>query len=180
MTLGGKRRGWRMRVAACGLVVLVALGALVLAGCGGGSSASSSSRSAVARRAAAYRSNASALCDAMRDRLRQLGPAPRAGSGRLARRLSSAGRYFRGRESDVSHTIARLSALGPPPGDRPAINRLLGTMRRTDVLERNQFRSALRGYRPGFLRASAALRPSLALERKAARAAHLRACALRQ
>ena len=114
----------------------------------------------------------------MRDRLRHLGQVPRAGPGPPARRLSSAGRYFRGRESDVSRTIAKLSALGPPPGDRPAINRLLGTMRATDRLERNQFRSALRGYRPGFLRASAALRPSLGAEGKAARAAHLRACAL--
>jgi hypothetical protein len=184
MTLGGKRRDWRMRVAARGVVVV---GALVLAGCGGGGSSSSSSsraasgtRSPSAKRAAAYRSDANALCDAMRDRLRHLGPAPRAAAGSTPRRLSSAGRYFRGREADVSHTIVQLSALRPPAGERPAIRRLMRSMRRTDVLEQNQYRSALRGFRPGFLRASLALRPALSAERRAARSAHLRACGLGQ
>jgi hypothetical protein len=114
----------------------------------------------------------------MRDGLRHLGPAPRGGSGPQARLLRREGRYFRGREVEVARTLKQLSALRPPPRERPAVNQLLHTMRRTDQLERNQFRSALRGYRPGFLRASVALRPNLGSEGKAARAAHLRACVL--
>ena len=186
MTLGGKRRLSRACLAWCALVVLV------LGGCGGGgssrsassgasaASAASARRASPAKRAAAYRQNANALCDAMRDRLRHLGPAPAVGSGAQAALLPKAGRYYRGREASVSRTLMRLSSLSPPPGERPAIRRLERTMRRTDVLEQNQYRSALRGFRPGFLRASMALRPELSAERKAAGAAHLQACALGQ
>jgi hypothetical protein len=111
----------------------------------------------------------------MRDSLRHLGPAPPTGS---RKQLESAGPYFRRRSSEISRTIGRLSALEAPEKERPAIKRLLRTMRWTDQLETNQFRAALRGYRPGFLRTSAAIRPSLGVEGKAAASAHLQACAL--
>jgi hypothetical protein len=149
-----------------GVVVVCVLAAVIgLAGCGGGSSSSSSS----------YDKRASALCQSMRDSLRHLGPAPHTGS---RKQLESAGPYFRQRASDISRTTDRLSTLQPPERERPAVNRLLRTMRRTDQLETNQFRAALRGYRPGFLRASAAIRPSLGVEGKAAASAHLQACAV--
>jgi hypothetical protein len=117
----------------------------------------------------------------MRDRLRHLGPLPGAhfDFSRPEARLSpKAKRYFRGRETEVSRAITRLAALHAPDRERPAVERLLRTMRRTDLLEANQFRAALAGKRPGFLRASATLRPSLNAESGAARAAHLSACAL--
>jgi hypothetical protein len=178
MTLGGKRQRSRARLA-CWVGA-----ALVLGGCGGGGSSKfSSSSSAVARpsaakRAAAYRSNAKSVCETMRDRLRHLGPAPAAGSGAQAARMPKAARYYRSQDAAVSTAIAHLKTLRPPSGEAPGARRLVREMRRTDVLERNEYRSALRGFRPGFLRASMALRPALSAERKAAGAAHLQACAL--
>lgn len=156
----------------------VAASAGGLAGCGGGSSSRSSSGS----KRASYTKQADAICEAMRDRLRLPFPYSNVNPARPREsQLPKAGRFLRGREQTVSHTVAQLSALpAPPRGERPAVKELLRDLRRTDRLDGAQFHAALTGNRPGFLRASAAIRTNLNAEGGAARRAHLAACAVPQ
>jgi hypothetical protein len=160
----------------------VAAGAGGITGCGSssGSSSASSGGSSSDSKPASYTRRADTICQAMRDRLRQPFPYQNFNPARpKPSLLPKAARFSRGRERTVSHTIAQLSALpAPPRGERPAVKRLLRDLRTTDRLDGAEFRAALTGNRPGFIRASAAIRANLNAEGGTARRAHLAACAV--
>jgi hypothetical protein len=175
--LGRKQR--REGYAVVIICAAVAAGAGGLGGCGSSSSGSSGGSSASSK-PTSYTKRAEAICQAMRDRLRQPFPYRNFNPSRPNNTLlPKAGRFLRGREQTVSRAIAQLSALpAPPRGQRPAVKRLLSELRTTDQLDGAQFRAALTGNRPGFVRASAAIRTNLNAEGGAARRAHVAACAV--